>query len=262
MINILFFGDIVGKLGREMIKKYLPDLKKQYQVDLVIVNGENATHGKGLIEKHYHELLSYGVDVITLGNHYNSKIDIYHFIDAADRLVKPLNLLDTIGGKIAFFQEVKGIKIGVLNVLGTVFMKNEVKNPYLATKEIVDANSDALIVVDFHAEATSEKICFGYVFDGKVAAVIGTHTHVQTNDAKILKEGTAFISDVGMCGAANGVLGFERNSVVQKTIFGNTSRFLLDENDNGQINACIIQIDEIKRRAVNIVPIKIIDERK
>ena len=262
-MKILFFGDIVGQVGRNAIKHNVEKLVKKYQVDFVIANGENATHGKGLIEKHYNELIDAGVDCITLGNHYLSKDRINDYINEATNLVRPLNLLNDFGGVGSQTFIVNGITVRVTNVLGTAFMKEEVSSPYAALKELIDNNEDedSIHIVDFHAEATGEKACFGYAFDGLVSAVIGTHTHVQTNDAKILPNGTAFITDVGMCGAANGVLGFEKNSVINKTLFGSTNRFDLDTNDVEMINAVILEIDEISKKCVEIFPIKLFGDK-
>lgn len=262
-MKILFLGDIVGKVGRRVVVNNLEKLVKKYQVDFVIANGENATHGKGLIEKHYYELLNAGVDCITLGNHYLSKDRILDFIEDADALVRPLNLSKRIGGEGSRLFSVNGVNIRVTNVLGTAFMKEEVASPYYSLKSLIDTlqNEDSIHIVDYHAEATGEKMCFGYVFDGLVSAVLGTHTHVQTNDAKILENGTAFISDVGMCGAANGVLGFEKNSVIKVTMFGEKDRFGFDEQDQGLINGVVLTIDETTHKALEIVPIKFLEEK-
>ena len=261
-MKILFFGDIVGQVGRQAIKHNIEKLVKKYQVDFVIANGENATHGKGLIEKHYHELIDAGVDCITLGNHYFSKDRITQYIDEADKLVRPLNLLRNFGGQGSVLFGVNGVNVRVTNVLGTAFMKEEVATPYLAMKELLDEidGEDSIHIVDFHAEATGEKACFGYVLDGQVSAVLCTHTHVQTNDAKILPNGTAFISDVGMCGAANGVLGFDKNTVINKTIFGSDERFDLDTKDSEMINAVVLNIDEQTKRCVEIFSVKLVGE--
>lgn len=262
-MKILFFGDIVGQVGRNAIKHNVEKLVKKYQVDFVIANGENTTHGKGLIEKHYNELIDAGVDCITLGNHYLSKDRINDYINEANNLVRPLNLLNNFGGVGSQTFLVNGITVRVTNVLGTAFMKEEVSSPYAALKELIDSNpnEDSIHIVDFHAEATGEKACFGYAFDGLVSAVIGTHTHIQTNDAKILPNGTAFITDAGMCGAANGVLGFEKSSVINKTLFGSTNRFELDTNDTEMINAVILEIDEVSKKCVEIFPIKLLGDK-
>ena len=263
-MKILFLGDIVGKVGRRAVANNLEKLVKKYQVDFVIANGENTTHGKGLIEKHYYELLNDGVDCITLGNHYLSKDRLLDYIDDADALIRPLNISKRIGGEGSRLFEVNGVKIRVTNILGTAFMKEEVSSPYYSLKSLIDSleSEDSIHIVDYHAEATGEKMCFGYAFDGLVSAVLGTHTHVQTNDAKILEHGTAFISDVGMCGAANGVLGFEKNSVMRVTMFGEKDRFVIDEEDDSILNAVVIDIDEITKKAREIIAVKLLEEKK
>ena len=263
-MKILFLGDIVGKVGRRAVANNLEKLVKKYQVDFVIANGENTTHGKGLIEKHYYELLDDGIDCITLGNHYLSKDRLLDYIDDADALIRPLNLSKRIGGEGSRLFEVNGVKIRVTNILGTAFMKEEVSSPYYSLKSLIDSleSEDSIHIVDYHAEATGEKMCFGYAFDGLVSAVLGTHTHVQTNDAKILEHGTAFISDVGMCGAANGVLGFEKNSVMRVTMFGEKDRFVIDEEDDSIINAVVLDIDEVTKKAREIIAVKLLEEKK
>ena len=260
-MKILFFGDIVGRIGRNAVKHFLPGLVKKYQVDFVIANGENATHGKGLIEKHYNELIDAGVDVITLGNHYLAKDNILSYINEASRLIRPLNLIHDVGGVGTNVYGVNGVKIRVTNILGTAFMKEEVNSPYLSLKELLDENEEDVIhIVDFHAEATGEKMCFGNVFDGQVSAILGTHTHVQTNDAKILEHGTAYISDVGMCGAASGVLGFDKNTVIAKTIFGNEQRFEINNEDQEMVNAVVLDINEETKLAKQIILVKLIGD--
>lgn len=263
-MKILFFGDIVGQVGRQALKHNIEKLVKKYQIDFVIANGENATHGKGLIEKHYNELIDAGVDCITLGNHYLSKDRILDYIDDATCLVRPFNISKRIGGEGSVVFDVNGVKVRVTNILGTAFMKEEVASPYYSLKSLVDSlgDEDSIHIVDFHAEATGEKMCFGYVFDGIVSAVLGTHTHVQTNDAKILDNGTAFISDVGMCGAANGVLGFDKETVIQKTIFGNTARFDLDKDDQEMVNAVVLDIDEFSHKTREIFAVNFLGEKK
>lgn len=262
-MKILFLGDIVGQNGRNAIKHNVEKLVNKYQVDFVIANGENTTHGKGLIERHYNELIDSGIDCITLGNHYFSKNYIANYIDQAECLVRPLNLLNNFGGVGSRLFDVGGTKVRVTNILGTAFMKEEVASPYNSLKELLDSipEEDSIHIVDFHAEATGEKMCFGYAFDGLVSAVLGTHTHVQTNDARILPNGTGFMSDVGMCGAANGVLGFDRHSVINKTLFGSDERFTINVDDTEMINGVILEIDEISKKCVEIFPIRVIGDK-
>lgn len=262
-MRILFFGDIVGRVGRQAVKNNIEKLVKKYQVDFVIANGENVTHGKGLIEKHYDELIDAGIDCITLGNHYLSKDNILDYIDDATALVRPLNISQRIGGEGSVCFDVNGCLIRVTNILGTAFMKEEVANPYYSFKQLLDQNTeeDSIHIVDYHGESTSEKICFAFAFDGQVSAVVGTHTHVQTNDAHILENGTGFISDIGMCGAFNSVIGFEKESVMNKTLFGNKSRFELDDNAPEMVNAVVMDIDEITKKCKEIFQITFHEEK-
>jgi len=262
-MKILFFGDIVGQIGRNAVKHNIEKLVKKYQIDFVIANGENATHGKGLIEKHYNELMDAGVDCITLGNHYLSKNRIVDYIDDATSLVRPYNISKRIGGEGSVCFEVNGITIRVTNILGTAFMQEEVNSPYYSLKSLIDNNEgeDSIHIVDYHAEATAEKISLAYLFDGIVSAVVGTHTHVQTNDAKILEGGTGYITDIGMCGAANGVLGFDKETVIQKTIFGQDIRFDFDKNDQEMVNAVVIDIDDMTHKCREIFPVTVFGEK-
>lgn len=263
-MKILFFGDIVGQVGRNAVKHNIEKLVNKYQIDFVIANGENATHGKGLIEKHYNELLDAGVDCVTLGNHYLSKDRILDYINDADALVRPLNVEKNVGGQGSVLFEINGINIRVTNILGTAFMKEEVKFPYASLKELLEETEgeESIHIVDYHAEATAEKISFAYAFDGLVSAIVGTHTHVQTNDAKILECGTGFITDIGMCGAANGILGFEKSTVIRKTIFGEQVRFDLDTNDQEMINAVVINVDDFTHKTKEIFAVNLLGEKK
>ena len=245
-MKILFIGDIVGRIGRRMVKEKLPYFVNKYEIDFVIANGENVTHGKGLIKKHYEELIDAGVDVITLGNHYNSKNEITKYLDRVDRLIRPINLRNAFPGEGSALFDLDGITVRVTNILGSAFINEEVNSPYLSMLELLEAEEPATIhIVDFHGEATGEKQSFAYFFDGKVSAVLGTHTHVQTNDYQILEKGTAFISDVGMTGFKDGVLGFEKNSVIKKNMYGQMSKFEPPEEGKGIFSAVVVDIDDI-----------------
>ena len=256
-MKILFIGDIVGRVGRRMVKECLPNIVDKYNIDFVIANGENASHGKGLLRHHYFELIESGVDVITLGNHYDSKKDIRGYLDRVDRLIRPLNLLNEYPGEGSAVYDVNGVSIRVTNLLGSSFMKEEVNNPYYSLLDYLSNQEEKedIHIVDFHAEATGEKICFAYAFDGKVSAVIGTHTHVQTRDARILAEGTGFISDVGMTGLYDGALGFDKDSVVNKLMYGNQSKFSIPEEGRGLFSAVVLNVDERTGKCIEIFPI-------
>lgn len=261
-MKILFIGDIVGSIGRRIVKEKVPYFVNKYGIDFVIANGENATHGKGLIYRHYEELIDAGVDVITLGNHYDSKNEIERYISRVDNLIRPCNLLKEFPGDGTALFDVDGFAVRVTNILGTAFMREQVNNPYYSLLEIIadEEEKNVIHIVDFHGEATGEKIGFAKAFDGKVTAVLGTHTHVQTRDAQILPNGTAFISDVGMCGQYDGVLGFESKSVIDKTIFGKDSKFETLNDGRGLFSAVVIEVDEINGLAKDIFPIYYIEE--
>ena len=255
-MKILFIGDIVGKVGRRMIHDHLQTFVDKYHIDFVIANGENTTHGKGLIRHHYQELIDDGVDVITLGNHYDNKNEIRKYLDNADRLIRPLNLLHEYPGEGSAIYDLNGISVRVTNVLGSAFMDEEVNNPYYSLLELMDNEEKADIhIIDFHAEATGEKLCLAYALDGKVSAVLGTHTHVQTRDYKV------FISDVGMTGYADGALGFSKESVVKKIVYGEMSRFDLPDDGRGLFSAVVLDIDELTGKTKEIFPIYYLEEK-
>lgn len=255
-MKVLFIGDVVGRIGRRMVKEYLPDLVSKYEIDFVIANGENASHGKGLLRHHYFELIESGVDVVTLGNHYDSKRDIRGYIDRVDRLVRPINLLDSYPGEGSITFDYNGVSIRVINVLGSVFMKENVNDPYYSVLEaLAELEPANITIIDYHAEATGEKLCFAHAMDGKVSAVIGTHTHVQTRDYQILEHGTAYISDVGMTGYALGALGFDKDSVMKKITYGEQSRFEIPTEGKGLLSAVVIEFDDVSGTAKEIFPI-------
>lgn len=260
-MKVLFIGDIVGRVGRRMIKEKLPYFIKKYDIDFVIANGENATHGKGLIRHHYEELIDAGVDVITLGNHFDSKNEIIKYIDRADRLIRPINLIRPFPGEGSALFDLDGITVRVTNVLGSAFIKEEVNSPYLSTLELLETSEPANIhIIDFHAEATGEKQSFAYALDGKVSAVIGTHTHVQTNDARILPNGTAFISDAGMTGFYDGILGFDKDTVIKSNLYGEKGRFAPPDEGRGLLSGVVIDIDDISGRAKDIFNVYYVEE--
>ena len=261
-MKILFIGDIVGSIGRRLIKEKLESIVNKYNIDFVIANGENVTHGKGLIRHHYDELINSGIDVITLGNHYNSKSELKFFIDRVDSIVRPINLITNFPGEGTALFDVDGITVRVTNVLGSAFMNELVNSPYLAMTELLDSEEEKanIHIVDFHAEATGEKYSLAYALDGKVSAVIGTHTHIQTNDFRILPNGTAFISDVGMTGFYDGILGFDKDSVIKKNCYGQMSKFELPEEGRGILQGVVLDIDEISGKCLQIFPISILEQ--
>lgn len=213
-MRILFVGDVVGRPGRRALHLWLEERKKEY--DLCIVNGENAAGGFGLTEKIAKKLFSYGADVVTGGNHSFDKKEIYQFIDKYP-ILRPANYPEGTPGRGFLKIEVCGLKVLVVNLMGRVFMEC-LDNPFRKFDEIVSQNPADVVIVDFHAEATSEKQAFGFYVDGRATAVFGTHTHVQTADLRKLPKGTLFMSDVGMCGALNTVIGMESREGIERFV--------------------------------------------
>ena len=247
---------MVGRVGRRMLKERIPHYVEKYNIDFVIANGENASHGKGLTRNQYFELVDAGVDAITLGNHYMSKSDILRYINQVDRLVRPYNLLKEFPGEGSVVFEVNDVSVRVTNILGSAFMNEEVNAPYYSILNLLAEEEPATIhIIDFHAEATGEKQSLAFALDGKVSAVLGTHTHVQTSDAHVLPNGTAFISDVGMTGFADGVLGCTKETVVEKIIYGKQSKFQTPDEGRGVFSAVVLDIDDITGLANQIFPI-------
>ena len=252
---------MVGRVGRRMLKERVPYYVEKYDIDFVIANGENASHGKGLTRNQYFELVDAGVDAVTLGNHYMSKSDILRYINQVDRLVRPYNLLKEFPGEGSVVFEVNDVSVRVTNILGSAFMNEEVNAPYYSILNLLAEEEPATIhIIDFHAEATGEKQSLAFALDGKVSAVLGTHTHVQTNDAHVLPNGTAFISDVGMTGFADGVLGCTKETVVEKIIYGKQSKFQTPDEGRGVFSAVVIDIDDITGLANQIFPIYFLEK--
>ena len=220
-MKILFLGDIVGNSGCLAVKKNLPEQIKNKNIDFVIVNGENAAdQGVGITEEICKDLFNSGVDVITSGNHVWDQKEIIKYIDKENRLLRPENLTEVSFGKgFEVFTSKNGFKIGVLNLMGNIFMK-KCDDVFEASQKFIKKNSLKkdydFLVIDFHGEITSEKMAIGHFFDGKATLVVGTHTHVPTNDARILENGTAYLTDAGMCGDYNSVIGMNKNNSLNK----------------------------------------------
>ena len=239
-MKVLFIGDIVGSLGRKIVSTMIEKITSEEEIDFIIANGENATHGKGLSEAHLIELFDAGIDVVTLGNHYANKKDIFNFLDAYNELLRPNNLHHSIPGVGSNVFDCNGVKIRVTNLLGRVYMAIDVNNPF-DDLDLICANDEADIhIVDFHAEATGEKYALAHAFDGKVSAVLGTHTHVQTRDNRILPYGTAYISDVGMCGPYDSILGVKKEDVVKRTWTSQPTPFNVQEEGESVFSAVLL----------------------
>lgn len=253
MTRILFIGDIVGKPGRELVRRGLAPLVAHHRIDFVIANGENAAAGFGITPDIADDLFSYGVHVITGGNHSWDKKEIYAYIGSHPRLLRPANYpAATPGYGRVVATGGNGVPVAVINAMGRVFMQ-QLDDPFARVLTEIDAVGDEarIVFVDFHAEATSEKVAMGWHLDGRVAAVVGTHTHVATADARLLLDGTAYITDVGMTGPHDSVIGVERRPVIQRFLTGLPQRFET-ARDNPRLNAVVVDADEATGRATGI----------
>lgn len=243
-MRILFVGDVMGSLGREMISEYLPKLKQKYRPQMTIVNGENAAGGRGITEKIYKKLLQDGADIITMGNHTWDNKEIFGFIESADKMIRPANFPEGTPGNGYKIVKVNQMKLGVINLQGRTFM-TPIDDPFKKADEILAEvrKETPIIFVDFHAETTSEKQALGWYLDGRVSAVFGTHTHVQTNDARILPKGTGYLTDVGMTGPRDGILGMKRQPVIEKFMTALPRRFEVVEEGEGLLCGAVLDLD-------------------
>lgn len=252
-LKIVFFGDIVGRLGRKAVGEYLAALKSQNDVDFAIANVENASHGFGLSEKNYKELSNYGFNCFTSGNHIWDKKEILNYINEADKLIRPINYPKKTKGTGARIFEIGEHKIAVINALGRVFM-HPCDSPWEVVKKEVKKIKKITpnILIDFHTEATAEKICFGrFCSELGVSAVVGTHTHVQTADEKLIND-TAYITDVGFCGISDSVIGMDYKTSLKRLSTGLPERYEIPKSKEVQINAVEILIDIQTGKALSI----------
>jgi metallophosphoesterase (TIGR00282 family) len=213
--RLLFIGDVVGEPGRRAVKELLPELRERYSPDLVVANGENTAGGVGITERTAKALLEQGVDVITTGNHVYRHRDVYAFLDSTDRVIRPANYMAANPGNGQVVVEKDGTRWGIVNLSGSVGLQ-AARSPFHEIDRILAGLDADLVVVDFHAEVTSEKVAMGWYLDGRVTAVLGTHTHVPTADARVLPGGTAYITDVGMTGSRAGVIGVKKEQVLER----------------------------------------------
>jgi 2',3'-cyclic-nucleotide 2'-phosphodiesterase len=244
-MRVLFIGDIVGSPGRQIVRDRLADTIERQHIDLVIANGENSAAGFGITPRIAEELLEHGIDVLTGGNHSWDRKEIFEFIPHEPRLVRPANFVEGVPGSGLYVGTAKnGVRFAVLNLQGRVFLP-PIDDPFKkADCELAKLPADvSFVLVDVHAETTSEKIGFGWYLDGRVTAVVGTHTHVTTADERVLPEGTAYITDVGMTGPHDGIIGMERNAIIKKFLDGLPARFEVAAGDI-QMNAVLIETDD------------------
>jgi hypothetical protein len=261
-MNLLFIGDIVARTGRELVKRCLRPLVEQHAVDVVLANGENAAGGAGITRDITSELLNAGIHVLTSGNHIWDKREVLEFISTEPRLVRPANYpAGTPGHGSYVWRSADGVAVGVVNIMGRVFMA-PLDDPFAVAKaQIARVRADGakIVFVDFHAEATSEKLAMGWHLDGLVTAVVGTHTHVQTADERILPGGTAYLTDVGMTGAHDGIIGMDRAGALARFVTGMPSRFESASGDP-RLNAVLITADPETGRASTITRISVTPE--
>lgn len=252
MLRILAVGDIVGESGLKKAKEIIPSLKKEKQIDFIVMNGENSAGGMGITEKLFKEMLAMGVDVVTMGNHTWGKKDIFNFIDHP-QLIRPANYPKGVLGKGYTIRECKGKRIAIVNLIGRTDMNVLSENPFVMINDILKEieNKVDYIIVDFHAEATAEKIAMGYYLDGRVSIVFGTHTHVQTADGQILENGTAYITDIGMTGPKKSVIGMDVNASIKRFETTLPEKYKLAEG-NCVLNGCIFELDDNTCRANKI----------
>lgn len=257
VLKILAVGDIVGENGLKKVSEVLPEFIKRENIDFVIANGENVAGGMGLTHQLYKQILKMGVDVVTMGNHTWAKKDIFSFIDEEERLVRPANYTIGLPGKGYVIVPCKGKKIAVINLIGRTEMNVLSENPFIKVDEIVkelQTKAD-IIIVDFHAEASAEKIAMGYYLDGKVSAMFGTHTHVQTADEKILEKGTGYITDIGMTGPLTSIIGMEIGASLKRFQTSLPERYKLADGKCG-VCGCIFEVDETNGRTIEVKRVK------
>ncbi len=248
-LNVLLIGDIVGKLGRRTVAAVLPEIKRSFGVDLVIANGENVAGGRGLTAATANELRDVGVDIITSGNHIWENRDIYPMLDSDSPIIRPLNYPPGAPGRGVYC----GDGIAVINVMGRTFMGSNLDCPFRAMDDALSRlTKERIIIVDVHAEATSEKVAMGYYLDGRVSAVVGTHTHIPTSDTRILPEGTAYVTDLGMVGGLHSVLGMEIEPVIERFLRQLPNRFNPVDSGAAVFNSVLVQVDADTGRATSI----------
>lgn len=261
--RILMLGDAVGAPGRAMYQKYIPKIKEKYSIDAVIVNGENsANDGKGITSKIMKFFNHIGVNMVTTGNHIWRKRDIYSYLESNSDLLRPANFPSCCPGKGVGVFEVNGFTIGVINLIGRSFMRDQVDDPFRAADSIITflKPKTNIILIDFHAETTAEKAAFAYYMDGRVSGVVGTHTHVQTSDERIMPRGTAFITDLGMAGAVHSLIGMKKENIISSTLSQMPTRFEVETEGPMQICGVWIEVDSKTGHAVAIERVRIIDE--
>lgn len=254
-MNILAIGDIVGNIGVKELQKRLPELKKQYNIDFCIVNGENSAEGMGITEKNFNDILKAGANCVTMGNHTWGKKEIFKFIDHP-QLLRPINYPEGVCGKGYYIYTCNEKKIAVINAMGRAEINVQTENPFIIVKKVIDKikNKVDMIFLDFHAEATAEKQAMGYFLDGEITAMFGTHSHVQTADEKILEKGTGYITDIGMTGPKISVLGMNKEAALKRFLTALPEKYRVADGEC-ILNGCVFKIDDSTNKVEEIIRI-------
>lgn len=262
-LRVLFIGDLFGRTGVQVFLRHIDTLREQYSIDATIVNGENSAYqnGMGITPEVMEALKKAKVDVVTSGNHIFDKKEIYSYLSQNQDLIRPANFPSVSPGKGFTTFVCKGHTIGVINMQGRVFMNQHVDCPLRTTESILTylSHKTPIIFIDMHAEATSEKLAMGYYFDGKVSGVVGTHTHVQTNDARILPGGTAYITDLGMGGSLNSMIGVKKEILLNRMLTQMPARFEVDKEPPYVLSGAVIEVDTATGKARSIETIYLVD---
>ena len=254
-MNILAVGDIVGSVGIKELKEKLPKVKEENNIDFIIVNGENSAEGMGITENNFKDIISCGANCVTMGNHTWGKKEIFKFIDDP-KLIRPANYPKEVCGKGYNIYNVKNKKIAVINLLGRTEMNILTDNPFEVAKNIVNKikNNVDIIIVDFHAEATAEKKAMGYYLDGEISILFGTHTHIQTADEQILEKGTAYITDIGMTGPKDSVIGMDKDVALKRFLTALPERYKIAEG-KAMFNSVMFKINDETNKVESITRI-------
>lgn len=256
-MKLLALGDIVSSSGCDFVRKKLSGIKKLYNIDVCIANGENSATGNGILPFSADHLFASGVDFITTGNHVFRRSEIHEYIDSRNDIIRPYNMHKSVPGSGVGIIDMMSYKIGVINLIGTAYQNASYDNPFDSLDKALEEIRDCKVkIVDFHAESTGEKRALGIYADSRVSAFFGTHTHVQTADAQILPNGTGYITDLGMCGSADSVLGVESECVIKALRTGLPTRFKAAE-DNIKLDGCIFEIDEKTGICTGVEPISV-----
>jgi metallophosphoesterase (TIGR00282 family) len=251
-VRLILIGDVVGRYGRRFVRAVLPRIKEKFQPDVVIANGENSAGGLGIIRRSADELFEAGINVLTGGNHIWDKKEALELLKTEKRVLKPLNFhVSTPGSGSMAYQTAAGPVVVIVSLQGRVFMEPVVDNPFVAIDEFLKKNSHPMVLVDFHAEATAEKQAMGFFLDGRVSALLGTHTHVPTADARVLEKGTGYQTDVGMTGSLDSVIGMTREPIISKFYSGMHQKFEVAQGSQ-VLDMTVVDVDSKSGRALRI----------